>query len=558
MFSALTTPFILLDLTARYLWREHPNFRALVAYSTMLKVCRFAAFLLPFKALMLQVTAERIITIRGYEISSKTLSIGILIIAVVFFLAQWAARNRYESHLLRHVQDDGEPDDLLRQARSNTDEQLFRSTVDFIASQLLAIILVLACISVMPWSALVILPVSALYFMNLARLLETKSEKRPDLSWHNTMFNFASMIAVLVILGILAGFNAVSPLPALFVFISSRQLMASYAEIGGVLVRYRNPILPGFLKDVGAAASGPLIRKTRISPPFFQSATRDNWFLNQLGELPEPPTAVESATWLYVGSKSIHSFLVKARTPADQTQTYLCNIFGMRDVDLARTEHACMLYTPNDLCLPFQARRTEENYITLVYKFDGDPAAAAPPVLRQTADILATLCSVPVDKLCPLAATYGDFLASIDEGTIDMLRAAAPIPRLPEIERFSQELASAKMIIAGLPAAQMNPSINQATLLQDKSGQVKLLTWCLASIQPIGCQLHFLPAMTDAAIEDILVTVRAVRNDCAAVEVPHLRLAAALLGLTRNVAKSALLTAIDDIKDALAAMDKLK
>ncbi len=555
-FSALSTPFKFLQLIARHLWSEQPSFRGLIAFGTLIKISRFAAFLLPFKALMLQVADERILSIRGHEFSTKTLAAIILLAAALFFASQWVARGQYEKHMARLFGDEGSREvTSASPIRDNSNEQLFRSTVDFVTSQLLALILIVAAVLVLHWSALLILPISAAYFASLARLLRESGPKKPDLSWHNNLFSFATMISVLVMLGVLSRFHAVTPLSALFVFIASRQLLTSYAEIAGAISRYRNPVVPDFLQKSAGGISPAQFRSHRVSAPFFRTEERDAWLLERLHGLHDGPTHIEATTWLYSGSKSLQSFVVKARTKSGTTQNYVLNIFPEKERELARTEHACVISSPNPLCLPFRAIHVDGEHTALVYAFDGH-CSDEKLLPGRSSELLANLTSVPVDGLGAITAQRGVFLHSVDEDSIDMLSAAAASQQA-NVHRFATELSTAKSIVAQLPDALMNPSVGPSTLLLDREGSVKFLTWSRAAVQPIGCQLQYLPNMSDAQLEDVLVSLKKRRSDCRHLQVAHLRLASALFGIQKNIAKGTLLGAIENVEDATMALQKL-
>lgn len=551
-FTALSTPFKFLELTARHLWAEHKSFRALVAYGTLIKLSRFAAFLLPFKALMLEISDERILSIGGHELSTKTLAAIILVAAAAFFLGQWLARGQYERHMARLFGEHNTTEAPAAPTRDSHNEQLFRSTVDFVASQLLALLLIVTSVLIVHWIALVILPISAIYFANLARLLEVHKAGKPDLSWHNNVFSFATMISVLVLLGVLTRFHAVTPLPALFVFIASRQLLTSYAEISAAIVRHRNPVVPHFLKNsvgnVPPAPRAPL-------PPFLRSEERDRWLLERLQGPDNEPSAIETASWLYSGSKSLQCFVVKARTTSGTTHSYVLNIFPERERELAQTEHACVRSLQTPLCLPLRTLSTDSEHLTFVYEFDGD-LSDEKLLPGRSPEILGNLCSISADALGAIATHRGAFLQSIDEDSIDMLSTAAAAQQA-NVQQFACKLSTAKTIVNQLPNALINPSTSPSTLLRERSGCVKLLTWSRASVEPIGCQLQFLPRLNDADLNEVLIRLKTSRSDCRDLDVAHLRLASALFGISRKIAKGTLMGAIADVEDAVAALRQL-
>lgn len=560
VFAALTPAYRFLSLSARYLWQKHSSFRPLVAFATILNICRFAAFLLPFKALMLLLAPERHFVIGGHDISAKQLAAVVLATAVVFFAGQWFARSRYEVHIARLFGEDSELDDRLNSpARNRANELLFRTTVNFVSSQIFIAALVCATILAVRWSALFIMPFAAVYAGALSRFLSDNKKNSHDLSWHNNIFSFTTMIAVLIFLAVLVSMNEIGPLHGLFVFIACRQLMVSFGEFSQTLMRYREPVVPAFLRASADERLAPRQRAKTNSAPFLQTQERNSWLLRQLASVSEQPLEIDKVAWIQSGNRALHAFAVTVKSQAGEGSTFIVNVFAQADQASANLERFLVQgFGANPLCLPFLGTHMDAGYRVLIYANDGRPADENGPFPRKAPEILKALWSFPADKLEMVAAAPVDFLDAIDASALEKLcSVSSSSAQQATLQKFTEDLITAKGIVNKLPKTLMNPLINRSTVLEGRDGHPRLLTWSLATVQPLGCQLHYLPSVDDDALREILQQLAAIRPECALATVAELRLASALFSLERNLYRNSLLNAVSDAQAAAKALGQV-
>ena len=529
---------MLLQETAGYFRKAKIGYGRFLTLRVIMKLSRFIAFLLPFKALIFAIS-DQSYTLAGTTYTSPVISGFILLLACMAFIVFTIMSAFYNAGVTRLF--DPKAAECARKtnadptaAKMEPDAQNWlNQTTGFFSALIIAGLLLSGMIIVMPAAALVLLAFM-LYFTLLAHQFEkAEDDEAIDFASFNSVASFVGIVAILIIIGSVAlGDDSVPVIAALFVFIAWRQVMGSVTEIAAALNRNRLAIAPRFLRKSIAQFEDRSFAVRRGAPPFLRMQTQAAWFETMLKATTGQAHTVIRNSWRHVGVRGVNSFVLHARQGRGR-KSYLAVIYEFQTRNLYEQEltaHRVLGRLP--LALPIIGHSHDGRNGTVLYEFESIRNGDGRFVRRTMARLLTELWSHHVATDAPFTNHFGDFLAFINAEAIDVLAAIAGDTRQREaIVWFSDAIHPLKNDVQALPPTLFLPALNKRTIMKTADGDPRLVYWGDLDIQPMGCQLSSIRGAEDIVLGPILAAVREHRPGCDGVEVETVRAAAALYAI---------------------------
>lgn len=536
--STLSRPFLLLRETAGYFRESKIGYGRFLTLRVIMKLSRFIAFLLPFKALIFAISNKSYM-LAGTSFTSTAISGLIMLLACLAFIVFTILSAFYNRGVTRLfdpqaaksvLETNAEPTAARLEADA---KDWLDQTTGFFSALMIGGLLLSGMIIVMPPAALVLLAL-VLYFTLLAHQLEKlESDDTMDFASFNSVASFIGIVAILIIIGAVAvGDSSVPVIAALFVFIAWRQVMGSVTEIAAALNRNRLVIAPRFLRKSIAQFEEKPFSVHKGVPPFLRTQTQAAWFETMLKAATGQAHTVIRSSWRHVGVRGADSFVLHTKQGRGR-KSYLAVIYGRQTRNLYEQEltaHRVLGRLP--LALPNVGHTHDGRNGTMLYDCVSIRNADVHFVRRNMARLLIEIWSHDVATNAPLTNHFGDFLAFINAEAIDVLAAIAGNTRQREaIAWFADAVHPLKRDVQALPSTLFFPALNKRTIMKTADGDPRLAYWGDLDIQPMGCQLSSIRGAEDIDLGPILVAVKEHRPGCDSVKVATVRAAAALYAI---------------------------
>ncbi len=333
MVTSLKAPLRFALMNVAHFSGRQSGFWHMLVVNTLLKVCVFIAFLLPFKALMMVVQPPRTGTIFGLSLSNYDIAIAIMVVAACGFVAQWGLRERYDTLLDAFFRSSNTAtsdscETVLALVPDTVESQLLRSTVSVSSAIIVGVFLALIALLVMPVSGVFFTVLIGAFMLALANGISENSNSRFDVNQLNEMTSFSAMLGALAFFGALIALGQnVGVFAALYVFIAARRLTASLGEIAKFVNLYKNPTVPRFLRRSAEVNVPNIFRTAPPIPVFLQSDTQKTWFEKVLSEALQTDAIVTRIEWRTLTVRSHCSFFVDGEMSGGDTFRYLINAF---------------------------------------------------------------------------------------------------------------------------------------------------------------------------------------------------------------------------------------
>jgi len=557
-FSNLVAPFSLLTESASYFRKSDSRFTLALLLKMVIKLARFAAFLLPFKALMFAVTG-RSLSVAGYSFSGFSVAGIILLLATVVF-SIFLMSSRSYVNLTRSV---FHSDDDLESAGEEADQSIkpdsdahsmFGTVSGFFSSVILIAILFTSIVVVVPYMALTVIVYIIYTYYVAVHMNTTWPNLDFDIQNARTVFNFGSMMVTLILIGVLVVMNVpISPIAALFVFIASRQLTGSVTEVVGALYQNRHAIAPRFLRSKLANLDTTNLQVAVRVAPFLTTARQNSWISKTVSQLSDVGTRKVDAKWRKLSARGINMFNLSVEI-GDNTSSELLMLFDQRSVIAYKQQVAFQrAFAGNPLLLAPKGAGIIDGYGAVLFSLDGVSELDNSYLKDNLPELVTELWSAPIPENSGLITHSGDHLNWINTDNLDTLSSVASAAQdLDDIRWFEIEFKTLKAKSSTFPSALMVPGLNSDTVMLGSDGKMKIANWSAVDVQPIGCHLaQLLPGWRTFDLEAVLLQVVRSRPDCAGLAVVDLELSASLYRLGKALQRA-------DYAEAIAIISGLR
>lgn len=537
-FSNLVAPFSLLAESAAYFRKSNSRFVWALFLKMVIKLARFAAFLLPFKALMFAVTGRNLL-VGGYTLSGFAVAGSILLLAIlVFSIFLVSSRSYVElTRSVFHSEDDLESagEEADQSIKPDSDAHSMYGTVSGFFSSIILIGILLAAITIVIPYAFVLIFMHIIFTYYVAAHMNTNRPNSDfDIQKVRTVFTFGSMVLTLIFIGALVAVNVpIGPIAALFVFIASRQLTGSVTEVVGALYQNRHAIAPRFLRSrLTDLDTSKLQIAVRVAP-FLTTARQSSWIQDAVVQLHDAGPKKVEATWRKLSVRGANMFDLDVDSGGHNSRELLM-LFDRRSIPAYKQQVAFhRAFADHPLLLPLNGAGIIEGYGAVLFSLDGVSELDNTYIKDNFAELLAELWSAPTPAKSGLITHSGDHLNWINADNLDTLLSVASEPRdLDDIRWFEGEFKALKTRSSESPPALMVPGLTSETVMLGDDGMMKIANWSAVDIQPIGSHMgQLLPGWRSFDLEAVLSRIIEKRADCAGLTVSDLELSADLYRL---------------------------